>query len=206
MEHERPRDRRLGRNLQRNRPSRKRGSHGGARKGKSDKWADKVGEAEDVETAGHKRAGDAVESRGVPGYLRAVDGEVGGCWAVATLLNEDFVGVFWGNVLGCDGSVEAVLVYAVSQVFIIGCGGMCALMLERAHQGTAEAYLVWMASGAACLDASCWISDGFATIVPLVYIPPIHSHNSFIQHSGISHIHDLINRVPSSISLIHFKG
>lgn len=113
MEHKRPRDRRLRRNLQRNRPSRKRSSHRGAREGKSDKWADKVGEAEDVETAGHKRASNTVKSRGVPGYLRAVDGEVGRGWAVAALLDEDFVGVFWGDVLGCDGPVEAVLVYAV---------------------------------------------------------------------------------------------
>ena len=116
MKHKRPRDRRLRRNLQRNRPCRKRSSHRGAREGESDKWADKVGEAEDIETTGHKRAGDTVESRGVPGYLRAVDGEVGGGWAVAALLDEDFVGVFWRDVLGCDGSVEAVLVCAVLQV------------------------------------------------------------------------------------------
>lgn len=111
VEHKRPRDRRLRRNLKRNWPSRESSRHGGAREGESDKWADKVGEAEYVETARHKSAGNTVESGGVPGYLRAVDGEVGGGWAVTALLDEDLVRVLWGDILSRDGSVEAVLVY-----------------------------------------------------------------------------------------------
>ena len=105
VKHKRPRHQSLRRKLQRQWPSSKCCGHRGTAIREADQWANEVGEAEDVETAGEDGAGDTVQGGGVPGYLWAVDGEVGGGWTVAALLDENFVGVFWGELLGCDLSV-----------------------------------------------------------------------------------------------------
>lgn len=65
---------------------------------------DEVGGAEDVEAAAEDAARDAVERRSVPGYLRAVDGEVRGDGAVAALGGEDLLRVGRLEGLGCGGS------------------------------------------------------------------------------------------------------
>lgn len=118
VEHKRPRNRGLRCNLKSDWPSSEGCCHRGAGVGESDKWADKVGEAEDVEAAGHQGAGDTVEGRGIPGYLWAVDGEVGGGWAVATLLDENLIRIFWGDVLGCDLSVRRCVSTSIRSLMI----------------------------------------------------------------------------------------
>ena len=65
-----------------------------------------VCEAEEVEGNGDGETGDSVEGREDPGYLWLVDAEVGGCWALFALLDEDIVAVCWGHLLGCDGAVR----------------------------------------------------------------------------------------------------
>jgi hypothetical protein len=56
---------------------------------------------ENIHSTGESSACDAVETGHVPGYLWAVDGEVGGCWAVLSLGDEDLVGVLGGHLFGC---------------------------------------------------------------------------------------------------------
>lgn len=79
-------------------------------------WCDQVGGAEDVETAAEDGAGDAVEPGGVPGYLRAVDREVRGYGPVATLGDEDLLGVGGFEVLGCGGPVGEMMLVVVEGI------------------------------------------------------------------------------------------
>ena len=65
---------------------------------------DQVRGAEDVEAAAEGRAGDAVQRRAVPGYLRLVDREVRRDGAVEALLDEDGVCVCFADRLRCGGS------------------------------------------------------------------------------------------------------
>lgn len=58
---------------------------------------DQIGTAEDIESAGEDRAGNAVRDRGVPCDLGLVDGKVGRVRAELALLDEDLVGIG-----GCD--------------------------------------------------------------------------------------------------------
>lgn len=51
--------------------------------------SNEVGYAEEVERSGENDGGQAVETRGVPGDLRLVDGEMRGDGAVETLFGED---------------------------------------------------------------------------------------------------------------------
>ena len=63
---------------------------------------DKVGGAKEVEGAGEREAGDAVQAGGVPSYLRTVDGEVRGDGPVAALGGEDGVRFVLGDrACGC---------------------------------------------------------------------------------------------------------
>lgn len=56
---------------------------------------DEVGGAKEVEGAGEGDAGEAVQARRVPGYLRPVDGEMRGDGTVAALVGEEGVGFFF---------------------------------------------------------------------------------------------------------------
>ena len=71
----------------------------------AEQWRYQVGEAEDVEGTGEGDARDAVEGGGDPGYLRLVDGEVGGDGAVEALFREDRVAFGVGDVRCCGVSV-----------------------------------------------------------------------------------------------------
>ena len=59
---------------------------------------------ENVETPAKDGAGDAGKGGAVPGYLRAVDGEMRGDGAVETLFFEDGIGSVVFDGLGCGGS------------------------------------------------------------------------------------------------------
>lgn len=63
----------------------------------AEEWSHKVGGAKDIEAAGEDATCNAVKGREIPGYLRAVDGQMGGVWAEATLGDEEFVGVCGGD-------------------------------------------------------------------------------------------------------------
>lgn len=65
-----------------------------------------VCEAEEVERDGDGEACHAVQRGEDPGYLWLVDAEVGRCWALFALLDEDVVAVCWGHLLGCDRAVR----------------------------------------------------------------------------------------------------
>lgn len=75
----------------------------------SEERGDEVGGAKDIETAGEDGAGDAGEGGAVPGYLRAVDGEVRGDGAVETLAFEDAVGGLLFYCCCCGGSGKRML-------------------------------------------------------------------------------------------------
>ena len=65
-------------------------------------WGYQVGEAEEVEGTGEGDSRDAVQRGGDPGYLRLVDGEVGGDGSVEALFGEDRVAFGVGDVAcGC---------------------------------------------------------------------------------------------------------
>lgn len=61
---------------------------------------DEVCGAEGVEAAREDGACDPVQGGGVPCYLGAVDGEVGGYGALSALGGEDFVGGGWFDRVG----------------------------------------------------------------------------------------------------------
>ena len=71
----------------------------------AEEWRDEVGGAEDVEAAAQDGARDTVQGGEDPGYLGAVDAEMGGDRAVEALGSENRVGVGFGGGLGCGGSV-----------------------------------------------------------------------------------------------------
>lgn len=87
----------LKRDLGRDRPSSDRRNHAGRLEMPSRVRRSEVGKTKEVQRAGKRDAGDAVERRGVPGDLRLVDGEVGRDGAVEALLYKDF----GGRILGC---------------------------------------------------------------------------------------------------------
>ena len=106
VKRERQRDERLDRHLQRSRQRAEGSSQDGALKVPAECRGDEVCQREDVQAAGQGGAGDAVERGRVPGYLWAVDGEVGGHGAVETLFGEDVVVV--GLVCGLGGGWSAM--------------------------------------------------------------------------------------------------
>lgn len=98
----------LRRDLSSDWPSRNTGNQRGGGEAGANQWSKEVGEAEYVETAGEGDAGDTVEGGADPGYLWAVDGQMWGCWTLLALLDEDVVGVCWGDLLSCEVSVACV--------------------------------------------------------------------------------------------------
>ena len=85
VEREWKRHRALEQHLRDNRPGGEGGGQGGGFEMPAEEGRDEVGGAEDVDSAGEGGTGDAVEGAGVPGYLGAVDGEVGGDLGVLVL-------------------------------------------------------------------------------------------------------------------------
>lgn len=106
MKHERQRDRELGTNLGRNGPRSERRRQRRRLQVPAHQRRHQVGGAEGVKAPAEDGARDAVECGGVPGYLRAVDGEVWGYGPVATLGDEDCLGVGGFDGLGCCASEE----------------------------------------------------------------------------------------------------
>lgn len=67
-----------------------------------------VCDAEDVETATEDDAGDTIESRGVPGDLRSVDGKMRGDGALQALLRKEFLASLLADLSGSLGVCESV--------------------------------------------------------------------------------------------------
>ena len=79
----------------------------------SERGRNEVCDTEDVEGSGEHESADAVEATGIPGDLRAVDGQVRGDGALETLLCEDFGALGLRSVLGRRKSVSSISIRTV---------------------------------------------------------------------------------------------
>lgn len=124
MKRKRQRHHHLCKNLQRHRPLGKRRRHSRGRHGQpkqggrpSRDAGEEVEDAKTIQADGEDESGDAVKAGVYPGYLGAVDGEVGGDGTVEALVDEDLGGsggagcgsVVW-DAGGCAGA-ESVVSY-----------------------------------------------------------------------------------------------
>jgi hypothetical protein len=75
--------------------------------------SDEVGDSKQVEGAGQGNAGDTVETRGDPGDLRLVDGEVGRDGAVDALLDENLLGLGFGGACCCESRFDISIIVVV---------------------------------------------------------------------------------------------
>jgi len=121
---ERERNEHLGRDFKKSRPSSEGGRHARALEVPSEGWCDEVREAKDVEAAAEDGACDAVECGAVPGYLWAVDGEMGCDGAVEALFCEDLRGGFFGGDGLCCGE-SSLTVYTGCDGFWSSCEECC---------------------------------------------------------------------------------
>jgi hypothetical protein len=114
----------LQRDLRRRGPRSNRRNHAGSLKVPSRVRRSEVGETEQVQRAGQSDACDAVQGRGVPGDLRAVDGEMGRDGALEALLCEDLGGGFLRGGLGCCEPAIAVSI-GLDEVDMLSAGTCC---------------------------------------------------------------------------------
>lgn len=83
------------------------GSQGSALDVEAEKRRGEVGGEVDVRGAGERAAGDTSPSGGAePGLLHLVDAQVRRDWAIETLLDEDLLALFGGELLSRDGSMN----------------------------------------------------------------------------------------------------
>lgn len=99
----------LERNLCSGRPRRNSRNHARSLKVPSRVRCSEVCDAEEVEGARKRDAGDSVQRRGVPGDLGPVDGEVGRDGALEALLAQNLGGFLLGSSFGCCKAVHTLL-------------------------------------------------------------------------------------------------
>jgi hypothetical protein len=163
MKRKRHREQELRCDLREQWPGCKRRSHRRGCQIEAQHWCNEVGDSKNVEGSRKHDPGDAGETRGVPGYLRAIDAQVGSNWAEFALCDEDLLRIRGGELLGCDGSVEVLVWQLYTNREVLRLAAVVEddddgnLEVEGGDWSWAMMYLVWTllvsASGATKLDA-----------------------------------------------------
>ena len=130
MVRERKRQPGLDENLRQNRPGCERRREGRALEMPAEEGGDEVEGAVGVDHGGQGCARDAIEGAAVPGYLGAIDREMGGDGAVEALGGEDFLAGGLGHCGGCGLSGGRVSIWWM----VMTCREVCWMAVGRQDQ------------------------------------------------------------------------